>query len=243
MRVTFDSNVWEKVVLNNDGFEEVREKIYNSQIQAYICEIALSIESIKKRDRLQFIRNYSPKIEFRNIPSEPRRVCKEITIAPNVEAHPKLHLKLKECLKLAHDLNFKVLPMTNFATVRSPEIPAEMKVELKTREEFYAYAERLAICSKFIEDELCCGGYEYHSRKITIESAMEIDKKFAGVVAEWVDGECLASHYAYGNHIFCTLDRGCSSGSHSIFYPSNLQILQECFNLKIVSPVELIKFV
>ena len=50
MNVTFDTNVWERVIdEDNHHFAEIKNKICNGKIQAYICEIALSLESIKKK--------------------------------------------------------------------------------------------------------------------------------------------------------------------------------------------------
>ncbi|MEZ5671577.1 MAG: hypothetical protein R3E08_04015 [Thiotrichaceae bacterium] len=43
IKVTFDFNVWEKVVCGEAGFEKIRELIYSRQIQGYICEIAISL--------------------------------------------------------------------------------------------------------------------------------------------------------------------------------------------------------
>ena len=44
MNITFDSNVWERVVNEEDHhLVNIKNKIRIGEIQAYICEIALSL--------------------------------------------------------------------------------------------------------------------------------------------------------------------------------------------------------
>jgi hypothetical protein len=57
-------------------------------------------------------------------------------------------------------------------------------------------------------------------------------EKLADAIAEWVDGEALAAHYAFGAEVFCTNDRGRNAGSKSIFYPDNLAKLKSQFAIR-----------
>ena len=51
MNITFDTNVWEKVVNEEEHhLVEIKNKILDGKIQAYICEITLSLEAIQKRE-------------------------------------------------------------------------------------------------------------------------------------------------------------------------------------------------
>ena len=55
MNVTFDSNVWEKVIDEDDHpFSKIKHKIRTGEILPYICEIALSLEAIQRKLRAKF---------------------------------------------------------------------------------------------------------------------------------------------------------------------------------------------
>lgn len=50
-KVTFDSNVWEKVVRKETSEHEyINNQILLGNIQPYISEIAISLESLQKRN-------------------------------------------------------------------------------------------------------------------------------------------------------------------------------------------------
>jgi hypothetical protein len=126
--------------------------------------------------------------------------------------------------------------MTNFLTVRSPEIPKDMRAAIESTDAYWIYADRLRNCSEFIES-MGCGSHDY---KIMKRSRRLADaNKFARAVAGWVDGDALSAHYAFNCDVFCTNDRGCGAGSGSIFHPNNLPKLKEHFGILVLSPDEL----
>ena len=153
MNITFDSNVWERAV-NEDKhhFVKIKNKIRDGKMRAYICEIALSLESIRKKLRPEFFENYEPSTTFEVLPTENGEFHMRACFKPNVELHPGLHSNLKVNLLKARDLGFHVLRMTNFGTVRTQEIPDDMYVNHADIDEFWEYAELLAGCSDYIRD-------------------------------------------------------------------------------------------
>ena len=260
MKVTFDTNVWKRLVRGEQGSRPkwlvyvsyIRDKIVSGVIQPYICEIAISLESIKKEKRLPFWRTYEPKIKNKELPNDGATIRGKFTIGPNNEAHPGLPPELKKDLNLANRLGFKVLRMTNLGTVRSNEIPSEMLINFENIESFWCYAEKLAQCSEFIR-ALGFGASEYLKLKneFGIESDLpfiilkkvEASQKeiFIKAVAEWVDGDSLSAHFAYGNDVFCTEDKGKGAGGRSVFHRSNIIKVKEKFGLNILSVEELSK--
>ena len=57
MNVTFDSNVWEKVIDEADHhYVQIKNKIRTSEIRPHICQIALSLEAIEKKWRAEFFK-------------------------------------------------------------------------------------------------------------------------------------------------------------------------------------------
>jgi hypothetical protein len=260
MKVTFDTNVWRRLFPGEQEFHlkwlayapYIRDKIVSGVIQPYICEIAISLESIKREKRLQFFGSYGPKIEIKELPSNGATIHSKFTLGPNNEAHPGLPPELKKDLNLANSLGFKVLRMTNLGTVRSNEIPSEMLINFENRESFWCYAEKLAKCSDFIR-ALGVGASEYHKLKnefgiesdspFTILEKVEASQKeiFIKAVAEWVDGDSLSAHFAYGNDFFCTEDQAKNARDRSVFYNSNIIKVKEKFGLNILSVEELSK--
>lgn len=250
IKVTFDSNVWEKVVSGNNEFMGIRDSILSGKIEPYICEIAIALESIKKQQRLSFWKVYKSKSDIVREEHSENKFHGTICFAPNNEVHPGLHPVLKDCLRKANSLGFRVLTMTNIGTVRSPEIPDTMKISFSDIDDFWEYAEELSKCSKFIQ-ALGAGSSEYF--KIVNKYGLHgfstgksitglpdsLEKKFYRSVAEWVDGDALSAHYAYKNDYFCTQDSGRSAGSKSVFSPDNLKRVTEKFNITVISASEL----
>jgi hypothetical protein len=65
------------------------------------------------------------------------------------------------------------------------------------------------------------------------------EKKVGLLISEWCDVLIVASHFAYGNDTFCTLDRGKAAGVNSILHHSNRTKLAQK-GIKIAAPHEVI---
>ena len=214
MKITFDTNVWRRMI-NEEKHHlvKIKNKIREGKIQAYICEIALNLEAIKRKERAKLFENYEPCITVKHLPPENGKYSMQISIKPNTEQHPGIPPQLREALLKARDLGFKVLRMTLAGTVRTKEIPDDMYAR-QDDEEFSRYRESLGNCSDSIMG-LGCGQAAYNQFKEQFnlvgsggpKMSIEDEKKFSDAIAEWVDGDSLAAHYAAGNDLFCTDDR------------------------------------
>ena len=243
MNVTFDSNVWEKVIDDDDHhYVQIKNKIRTSEIRPYICQIALSLESIEKELRAEFFKNYKPSRIFEDVPTEDNTLRMGMCIGPNKELHPGFHPKLRCKLLKARNLGFRVLRMTRIGTVRPKDIPDDMYVDFASIDEFWKYAEPLATCSEYIA-ALGCGQAAFNQLKerfnqVDFDSqgtSSEFDKRFQEAVAEWVDGDALSAHYASGNEWFCTDDKAGNAGIGSIFHSQNRARVENKFGIKIIS--------
>ena len=246
MKITFDTNVWEGLINEEEHhLVEIKNKIRDSKIQAYICEIALNLEAIQKRKRAEFFGDYEPSIIEKPLPSENRRLSMQVGIAPNTGLHPGLHPKQWDKFLQARDLGFRVLRMTNIGTVRTKDIPDDMYVEHDYIDEFWRYAGLLKNCNDFIV-RLGCGRAAYDQFKAEYNLVGsgsqpvpdEQKPKFSEAIAEWVDGEALSAHYAAGNDCFCTDDKARNAGTGSIFHNQNRVRLIKKFGIKIISSCE-----
>ena len=241
MNVTFDTNVWEPVVSEEKPhLIEIKNKILDGKIQAYICEIALDLEAIQKKLRAQVFGNYKPHITEEHLPPENGELGIRVSVGPNTELHPGLPPEQWDKLLEARDLGFRILGMTNFGTIRTKEIPDDMYVQHDDIDEFWKYAELLADCNNFII-ELGCGRAAYDQFRAQFNLAVpdKQEKNFSKAIAEWVDGDSLSAHYAAGNEFFCTDDKAGNAGTGSIFHNQNRTQLEKAFGIKIISSCEL----
>ena len=239
MNVTFDSNVWEKVVGNAvSHYAKINDKIRTGEIRPYICEIALSLEAIQRKLTTAFFENYKPSIKCKYLPTEDGKLRMQMSIEPNNELHPGFNRKLRDKLLKARDLGFRVLRMTNLGTPRPKEMPDNMYVDDVDQK----YIESLATCSEYIT-ALGCGQAAYNQLKerfnlvnpVSKGIPSEFEKKFREAIAEWVDGDALSAHYASGNEWFCTDDQAGNAGIGSIFHSQNRARVEKKFGIKIIS--------
>ena len=246
MDITFDTNVWEPVVNEEKPhLIEIKNKILDGKIQAYICEITLDLEAIQRKERAEFFENYEPHRTVEHLPPENGKLVMRIGFGPNTELHPGLPPEQWVKFLKARDLGFRVLRMTNVETVRTKEIPDDMYVQHDDMQEFWRYAELLANCNDFIVG-LGCGRAAYDQFKAQFNLVGlggqtvpdEQEKKFSKAIAEWVDGDSLSAHYAAGNDFFCTDDKAGNAGTGSIFHTQNRTPLEKEFGIKIISSCE-----
>lgn len=253
MKVTFDSNVWEPIVkadVNEDSvYLFLLESIKKGLIEPYICMINLTLEVVPRKERIAHRAKYVPATEVVNIESDSDSITTSIALGPSDSSRPSMTEQLSDYLRRAHELGFKVLPMTNWGTPRLKEVPEAMKI---IPEDYFGYADRVSECSEFIEN-LGCGQYQYNVLVDKLGFKLPVfeiekfiapkDKKvFAKAVAEWADAGALAAHYAWNNHYFCTNDQGKNAGRNSVFFERNLDLITTQFGLKVVTPETLISF-
>jgi hypothetical protein len=240
IKVTFDTNVWRRLVTEPSQYPALREKIVSGEISPYMTEISVSLESIQKSKRQEFFRSYMPSTSWTAESVGPGgQIHATFTFGPDVASHPGLHTKLSQSLPKAQELGFKVIRMTNWGTVRTPEIPQDMLLTVENCGAYWAYADRLSACSQFIAS-LGCGYRDYEMIKQTRQPGSP--EQLATAIAEWVDGDALAAHYAFCADVFCTNDRARGAGSRSIFYPDNLAKLKEWFPIVVLGPDELLQY-
>ena len=71
MNITFDTNVWERVINEEEHhLVEIKNKILDGKIQAYICEISLNLEAIQRGKRAEFFGSYELSITEEHLPPE-----------------------------------------------------------------------------------------------------------------------------------------------------------------------------
>lgn len=72
-------------------------------------------------------------------------------------------------------------------------------------------------------------------------SNKKFTKHVREIIAEWSDMDILASHYGYGNNIFCTLDKSKETGIEGILHSNKREELKNNFGIEIQTPQEIIE--
>ncbi|MBV8899660.1 MAG: hypothetical protein JOY92_06060, partial [Verrucomicrobia bacterium] len=104
MKVTFDSNVWEKLVSEPSSYPSIKEKILGRSISPYLCEISVSLESIQKSARQRFFLDYSPTFDITGNSRPGGTIDIKVQVGPNNESHPGLAPILLEKLLKAREM-------------------------------------------------------------------------------------------------------------------------------------------
>jgi hypothetical protein len=137
LTVTFDSNVWEAFVSEPSGYPIIRKRILDGSVSPYLCQISISLESIRKSDRQEFFPNYRPNINLTWKSKGDGSYQGTLQIGPNTESHPGLAQVLLDRVLKARKIGFKVLPMINLGTVRSSEMPQDMLVKMESSDAYW----------------------------------------------------------------------------------------------------------
>lgn len=253
MKITFDSNTWRKVAspdnfpkdpINSD-YRLIREAINNGNITPFISETVFTLEAIQKRHRKSFFRDYKAVIT-NDVKEENGMIKMSFKIGPNENAHPGNNDFLKEHFANAVSLGFNIISVPRIAGITNKDIEDQKNLMDKTNLESYLdkvfkIAERIKSlqAGDYVIEQI---GFKYNPEAwfTGIGSAPDSeDGVIAKAVAEWADGDSVASHIAIEGDYFCTNDKAVSGGGQSVFNINNIKILEEEYNFKTATPSEL----
>ena len=117
MRVTFDTQVWNRMVLparhlnspNYAAFVKINNAIRNGLVRGFICESFGTVEAVKRTERAKFHAQSAPKVEVTAKPQGPGLVGMAIEIKANHSLHPGLTVEFEEELTEALAIGMKLL--------------------------------------------------------------------------------------------------------------------------------------
>lgn len=258
MIITFDSNVWRKVASPdnfpkdpiNPDYRIIRKAIDDGKIKAFLSETIFTLEAIKKKDRKQFFKDYKADFKTDITEGDDGSIKMSFTIGPNENAHPGLNDLLKEHFADAVKLGFNIIHLPRIAGITNKEIES-LKFKMK-EEELSKYLDKVFEVGKRIK-ELKAGDYgieqiglKYHSDGWMLGLGNAPDSEngvIAKAVAEWADGDSVASHIAVNGDYFCTNDRAKKAGSNSVLSAKNVEILYEEYKFRKITPTELAELI
>lgn len=247
MRVTFDSNVWQMVVVPElarksglyDTFAVVHEALKAQRIRGYLCETVGTLEAIKLDGREAYFKNLKPIVDVKVDVSGDQALL-TINVDSNHGQHPGLHRVVIDRLGLAHSLGIRLmraarmgipvpasfLDLSRFAD--EDDVPTSAARDNRWGEIVEAIEQRGVGAAAMTIPRT-----ETHGARPTAE------REFAQAIAEWADGDSMAAHIAFGNDVFCTQDQGRSSGRRSILDPENREWLAATYSVRFATIHEL----
>jgi hypothetical protein len=253
--VTFDTNTLSDVVSPEtsqraDGQENgtrVREAIQSGHVRGFFCETLVTLEGIRNSDRVDVIGSTRIESEFSSLGKN----MINITLAVKQDRKP-LPAKFRERIQTAQELGIRALRgPARIGWVRVKEEDDEL---LKPYESVAKLAERLDKVNELATVIAARGlghavpvklGLQFTARDgVTqpelwfqgLRRAKESERKqIQRAIAEWADGDSVASHYGHGIGLFCTEDFGRNAGGPSILDDNNRAWLSENYGIKFVT--------
>jgi hypothetical protein len=256
MKVTFDSNVWQLVVMPEENpsdadaanFLKIHQAILDGRITPFLSETIFTLEGLMRKERKKFLGDYRAKIKTTE-QADDTRIKIGMSIGPDEDAHPGNHEYLAKYLDTAAKMGFKLVHIARIAGLVNKDA-REHLVQL-SGQELGDYLDRGHEASRRI-DELGSGtgplmkilekyaptrNRDLHS---WIASAPDSETNaIAKAVAEWADADSVAAHIAIQGDYFCTRDQAKGAGQSSVLSASNVTILEREFGFKKVAPAEL----
>lgn len=250
--VTFDRNVYEGIINpgkngllpeQSDHAALIAELIRVGRIAPFLCESSLTLETLSKKGNNRRDVLSRNRIELSDVGET------SIRVGGVKDLYPGTSFIDRSYITGAIQIGFRILPIFRLGRLVNPDIQAEWRY-YKEYEEYMGLAERWGEAVRYIE-ELGAGFASVKSLLKIPEDRMHpwtfyaklysgSEKKFNKAVAEWSDGDSIASHIANGIQCFCTYDQAKGAGSSSVFSQEIKDKLKLRFDLKVVSPEELI---
>lgn len=212
MRVSFDSNVWEKVFHSGaEEFVSVRNALADRRIEGFICEAAFRIEAVRKENRTGYFAHPKMNSTFplSTVQIDGKAHVHFISIGPSDKQHPGLPSVQADRLKLATSNGFLVMRGLAWMGLPSPREINDSAIFVQETENSRAEREQrqVAVNVEIWKREVGKQAFDAAGGWQAIEQGMLHQKKFAKACAEWADGELAAAHVGYRNDILCTDDR------------------------------------
>jgi hypothetical protein len=242
MRVSFDSNAWEKIFDPSDTLcASIRAALARRAIEGFICEAGFRIEAITKDDRATYFAKPYMDTRFDGMVMRDGQPHIQVSFGPDDTRHPglpsvqadKLRRALSTGLLLMRGSPWMGLPVP-------PEIGDPQIFVSETREGAHEREQRQIDALALIETRGvgkaafdAVGGWRLSAMPPSDE------KKVRTACAEWADGELVGAHIAYQHDILCTNDRARTAGT-SIFDLTNRAWLTTHFGVVFKTLDELI---
>lgn len=264
VRVTFDSNVFRRVVdpyqfpkdPEKENIERIHSAITKNKIIPFFSSSIGSLEGIRKKARGDYLSGQRANIVFSEKDTEGDAIQMSIMIGPKNDEFPSLPEGFESWLQKAVDIGFLFLSTPRLAQAR-PKIVIENSVEVDTWPE--NYADKFGELSRQIEakgvgkvvaEQIGLRIAKRDNKEIShwadclnLPADIHEEREIERAVGEWSDADSIAAHWAYGLELFCTEDRGISAGGNSVLSPQNRRWLRDDYGIVCVTTSELAELI
>ena len=266
MRVTLDTNVFGPVALpelyqsatQRGPLGSIRQAIEAGRIKTFISEASLTMEGLTHTDRIDvFIRAWAARQYPIDLPKLPKQrlevIDNALSLGIKVLRVPRIALGIFYDLSDEHwakDELFPIEERKNRFFAFAGAFPDIGSSTLKHLGEELVHTHSLSTQNPTHTEKIpslpsAPGKMWMQGLLAEFDQAkkFQTQKKFIkhvrGLIAEWSDLDILASHYSYGNCVFCTLDSARGAGSLGILHPNQRNELTTMFGVSVLSPEEL----
>jgi hypothetical protein len=254
MRVTFDSNVYDKVVrpAMYPRDPEIREMIVvhqalkDGRIQGFTCETVITLEGIGRDDRAMVFGSTHSRRSVAQIAEDTFAITLTTEQPDRRPVHPKQRERLIEAFRLGVRLLGAPrvgIPQaeTQFHVIEDPAMQHQrlgrfVSLLRQIEERGLGSARAVKIAARYVPPE------DLKRLWFTALGAAAKDiterREIARAVAEWADADTIAAHYGYGNDVFCTLDFAKAEtkrGEPAVFDSDNRAWLTHNFGIQFVT--------
>ncbi|WP_065755745.1 hypothetical protein [Bradyrhizobium paxllaeri] len=242
MRISFDSNAWEKIFDPADcDWRLIRAALANNRITGFISEASFRIEAIRKTDRTAYFAEPAMQVQFpfSIVERDGKPYIQLMTMGPDDARHPGLPVIQSAKLKSALDAGIRLMRTASWLGLPRPVDIADPALfahaahgdgEREQRQiDTLARIEARGVGRAAFE---AAGGWQGASGVLQ-------EKRFRKACAEWADGEIVAAHIAYRNDILCTNDLAHGT-VRSILSPTNRAWLKAEFGVQFATLDELL---
>ena len=221
MRVSFDSNAWEKIFNPTDcKCAPIHAALKARRLDGFICEAAFRIEAIRKRDRADYFKQPHGDLQFDRIVTQNGRSHLEMSFGPLDDHHLGLHGAPASKLQSALAAGIRLMRGSNWMGLPEPQEILDPKIYVpETPEAAHEREQRQLDISVLIDARGV--GYAKFDAADGWSVRIKDTNRFREVCAEWADGELVGAHIAYQNDILCTNDCGLAAPGPSVFDSTN----------------------
>ena len=268
MRVTLDTNVFGPVACprlysnapQRADLDLMRQQIESGKIQSFISEASLTMEGLKHADRIDvFIRAWATRqypIDLPELPEQRTEVISNaLSLGIKVLHVPRVALgsfydlsnedwAIDDLFQIGERQNRYFSFVRDFSDIGSgalKKMGAELVEIHSLSTRHLKHLESLPSWPSANEMMWMQGLLAEFDQPKKYPTQKKFIKEVRELIAEWGDFDILASHYSYGNDVFCTLDSARGTGSDGILHPNKRGILTSKFQVTILSPEELVE--
>jgi hypothetical protein len=241
VRVSFDTNAWERVFTHDDGAHAaVREALGSQKIFGFICEAAFRIEAVGRAARASYFAQPFTQFRWEGVKVVEGTSMMHYSFGPDDTRHPglppvqqfKLTRAISGGVQLMEGMHWMGLPAPQEILDRGIfvlETPNERLQREQSQLDVFQ-----AICTRGLGYAAFANAGGWRARPSTPAA----EKALIKACAEWADGELVAAHIAYRHDVLCTNDRARSAGT-SIFDAGNRSWLLKGFGISVMTLDEL----